>query len=148
MNFLKDELIHLTFALTVGVFFYLKRRDWRLILGALIFGFFVDLDHLFDYFLYFGLKFNWFSFLNVGTYMIPSQKIYVFFHGWEFVVPLWLMGKRLGEQWKIKYLAWAVSLAYLSHLFWDNFTVSAHPLAYSFIYRLLNGFSLESFGGF
>ncbi len=148
MNFLKDELIHLILALIIGVFFYLKRRDWRLILGALIFGFFVDVDHLFDYFLYFGLKFKLSDFLNVTTYMMSAEKIYVLFHGWEFVIPLWLGGKWLGKRFKIRDLEWVISFAYLGHLFWDNFGISAHPLAYSFIYRLLNGFSLESFDAF
>ena len=145
MNFLKDELVHLVLVLTVGIFFYLKHRDWRLFLGAFSFGFLIDIDHLFDYFLYFGFKFNLSSFLDVTTYMMPAEKIYVLFHGWEFIPLVWLIGKWMNRRFKIKNLEWAVSLAYLSHLIWDWIGVSTHPLAYSSIYRLLNNFSLISF---
>lgn len=86
--------------------------------------------------------------MDVTTYMMPAGKIYVLFHGWEFVIPLWLVSKWGGKRFKIKGLEWVISLAYLSHLLWDNFTISAPSLAYSFIYHLLNNFSLESFNGF
>jgi hypothetical protein len=148
IGFFLDELVHFLIALTIGIFFYRRNRDWRTILLALIFGFFLDLDHFFDYFAYFGWHFNFAEFLNVDTYMDPSGKIYVLLHGWEFLLPLWLFSRWLAKRWQVNQLEWAVTLAYFFHLAWDNhgiFTGASNPLTYFFTYRLLNNFSVESY---
>jgi len=69
-------------------------------------------------------------------------------HGWEFIIIFWLTGKLIGRKIKMRGLEWAISFAYLGHLLWDNFSFVHHPLAYSFIFRLINNFSLKSFSGF
>ena len=142
MWLLKDELVHFSLAFLVGLFFALKNRDWRLILPALAVGFFVDADHLIDYFLHFGPKFVLQDFLNVTTYMGGSEKVYILFHGWEWLVILFLAGKYLENKWKIKNLPLVLILAYFAHLIWDQYTASPHPLGYFFTFRLLNRFDL------
>lgn len=147
LNFLGHETIHLILTALIAGFLFWRFKDWRLVIVAFLVGIFIDIDHWFDYFAYFGLKINLSDFFNVASYVIPAGKIYVLLHGWEFVIPLWLIGRWLGEKFKIRGLEWAVGLSYLGHLLWDNFSFSHHPLAYSFIYRLLNNFSLASFTG-
>jgi hypothetical protein len=144
---LVHELIHLLISVLIASFFWWRYKDLRLFFVVLIIGIFIDIDHWFDYFAWFGFKINLRNFFNVSSYVIPAGKIYVLLHGWEFVIPFWLIGRWMGKRFKIKNLEWAVALSYLGHLLWDNFSFSHHPLAYSFIYRLLNNFSLESFNG-
>ena len=114
-------------------------------MAAFLLGVFVDADHLFDYFAYFGWHFNLVDFFHAGNYMEEAEKVYVLLHGWEFIIPLWLIGRWLGKKAKIKGLEWAVVLAYLAHLLWDNLSFNHHPLAYSFVYRLLHHFSPNIF---
>lgn len=147
-NFWAHEMVHLILTGVIGGFFYWRYRDWRLILVTVLLGVFIDLDHFFDYFTYFGPTLNLTNFFNAGSYMEPAGKIYVPLHGWEFVIPLWLISKWGGKRFKIKGLEWAISLAYLGHLLWDHFSIHHHLFAYSFIYRLFNNFSLESFDVF
>jgi len=147
LDFLGHEAIHLILTAVIARFLFWRFKDWRLVLVAFVFGIFIDLDHWFDYFAYFGLRINLTDFFSVTSYVIPSGKIYVLLHGWEFVIPLWLIGRWEGKRLKIKGLEWAVALSYLGHLLWDNFSFPHHPLAYSFIYRLLNNFSLLRFNG-
>jgi len=147
LNFLGHEMVHFILTAVIAGFLFWRFKDWRLVLVAFVFGIFIDLDHWFDYFAYFGLKISLSNFFNVASYIKPFGKIYVFLHGWEFVIPFWLIGRWMGKKFKIKGLEWAVVLSYLGHLLWDNFSFPHHPLAYSFIYRLLNNFNLESFNG-
>lgn len=146
--FVIAESQHFFLSLIIALFLFWRHRDWRLISACLLFGFLIDADHLVDYFAFYGLNFNLNRFFNVLSYMEPSGKIYIPLHGWEFVILFWFIGKRIGKKFKIKGLEWALSLPYLGHLFLDNFSFSHHPLAYSFIFRLLNNFSLKSFNGF
>lgn len=140
-------MVHFVLTAVIAGFLFWRFKDWRLVLIAFLVGIFIDVDHWFDYFAYFGLKLNFSNFFNVASYVIPASKIYVLLHGWEFAIPFWLIGRWLGKKFKIKGLEWAVTLSYLGHLLWDHFSFPHHPLAYSFIYRLVNSFSLESFNG-
>ncbi len=140
-----SELQHFLVTLVIALFLYWRYRNWRLIPICFFFGFFIDLDHWFDYFAYYGLKGNPIDFFDVVSYMESSGKIYVPLHGWEYIPIFALLGKIFEKRFKIKGLMWAIILPYGLHLFLDHFSFSHHPLAYSFIYRLLNNFSLQSF---
>jgi len=142
------ELIHFLLTSLIALFFWHRFKDKRLILVIFFFGFFIDIDHWFDYFVHFGLVINLKNFFNVASYVYPSGKVYIPLHGWEFIIIFWLTGKLIGRKIKMRGLEWAISFAYLGHLLWDNFSFVHHPLAYSFIFRLINNFSLKSFSGF
>lgn len=142
------ESPHFLLSLGIGLLLFTRYQNRRLILASFLFGFFIDVDHLFDFFAYFGLHFNLLDFFNVNTYIVPAGKSYVPLHGWEFVPLFWLVAKKLGEKWKIKGLEWAVSLSYFGHLLIDHFSFLHRSWAYSFFFRWLNGFSLEVFDQF
>jgi len=145
---LVHELIHLFITLLVGIFIWWRYKNWRLILVVFLFGFFIDVDHWFDYFAWFGLKINLRNFFNVSSYIHTAGKTYIPLHGWEWLPIFWLTGKLIGRKIKMRGLEWAILFSYLGHLLWDNFSFSHHPLAYSFIYRLVNNFNLKSFMSF
>jgi len=147
-NIIGHELVHLLLTALVALFLWRRYRDLKLILVAFLIGIFIDIDHLFDYWVYFGLSFNLADFFNVASYVYGSQKVYVLLHGWEFLLIFGLLAKVLEKKLKIKGLMWAVVLSYGGHLLWDYFSFSHHPLAYLLTYRLLNSFSLRSFNGF
>lgn len=140
-----SELQHLLLTSIIAIFLFWRYRDWRLIPICFLFGFFIDVDHLFDYFVSYGFNFNLSCFFDVCSYIEQSKKVYVLFHGWEYIAIFWLIAKWIGKRKKIKGLEWAVSLSYFGHIFLDNFSFSHHPFSYFFIYRLLNNFSLKSF---
>lgn len=142
-----SELQHLALSLIIFVFLFWRFRDWRLFGLCLFVGVLIDFDHLIDYFLYNGFTFNLMDFLTVQRYMIPSGKIYVLFHGWEYLPVFWFLGKWLEKKFKIKGLVWSICLSYLGHLIIDNFSYIHHPMGYSVIYRLFNNFSIQSIAG-
>jgi hypothetical protein len=146
-NLLGHELVHFILTSLAALFFWWRFKDKRLILFAFFFGFFIDIDHWFDYFMCFGPVINLKFFFNVSSYVYQSGKVYVLLHGWEFVFIFWLLGSFLEKKFKIKGLSLTILFSYLFHLLWDNFSFTHHPLGYFFIYRILNSFSLKSFNG-
>lgn len=141
LKLVEDELVHFFSPLIVGLILKTIYQDWRLVAATFLFGFFVDIDHWYDYFALYGVKMNLRNFFVPHIYARASKKVYIPLHGWEYVALFWVAGRWIG----VAGLEWAMSLSYLAHLLWDNFTFQHHPLAYLFTYRLLNGFSLESF---
>ena len=139
MALLIDEMIHFNFALGVGLACFLIFGNPWLILVAIFFGFLIDVDHWFDYFCLFGFKLNLKKFFSIGTYMKASGKIFVPLHAWELVPVFWLIGFWLG----VPGLNWAMSLAYLLHLVWDNFSFPHPPLFYFFSYRWRRKFRFQ-----
>lgn len=146
-DLLWSELVHFAVTSLVAGFLFWRWRDWRLVVVSFAVGMLIDLDHWFGCFVYWGFNIDLIKFLDVGSYVGPSGKVYILLHGWEFIIPFWLMGRWAGKKFKINGLEWAIALAYSGHLLWDHFSFSHHPLAYSFLYRLLNNFSLKAFNG-
>jgi len=139
-----DEAIHLVLSLLVGgVCFCFFGNPW-LIGAAVLVGFFIDVDHLFDFFAYFGWSGfkNLKNFFQVKSHLDPKGKNYILFHAFEYVPLFWFLGHIIG----VGGLSWALSLSYLFHLLWDNFSLrNHHPLAYFIIYRVINNFDIGLF---
>ncbi len=146
-NFVIHETVHFLLVGLIAGFFYWRYRDWRLIFAAVLIGLFIDLDHLFDFFAYYGSTFELSDFFFSG-YMAASGKIYVPLHGWEDLFILGLLGFLLEKRLKIKGLTAVILLAYGSHLLWDHLCFAQHPWVYFFSYRFFNSFSIESFHGY
>lgn len=133
---LQDILSHILVSFLCMVIVYLIFDSIKLALTCLLVGIFIDLDHLIDYFIYFGLKFNLADFLK-GLYL-KSGKIYLFLHSWELIVPLWIWG----IYFKQETLAWAITIGFITHLLIDEYN-RKEPLMYFLTFRVLNGFKLE-----
>jgi len=142
---LKHELIHFLLTLGLSIILFIFFHDLRLMPIAFLFGFFVDVDHLFDYLKWKKRNFSLKEFFTPSVYARGSKKTYVPFHGWEFLPLIYFLGNLLRIKLSIEGLQWAATLAYFGHMFWDQIYVSPKPLAYFFIYRLINNFDLKEF---
>lgn len=150
MELLLSELVHLLITFGICLLIYARFRDTRVFVAGFLFGFLIDIDHFVDFVLYYGNNLETLSFLNilnVTDYICSSKTVFVPLHGWEYVPVFGILAHLANRKLKIPGLVWTVTLSYLGHLFIDHLTVSPHPLGYSIVYRLLNGFSLESFNG-
>jgi hypothetical protein len=146
--FFYHQLAHFLLTFLVAAILFRRFRDLKLVAACFLTGILIDIDHLFDFWSYSGIELNILKEFSFNFFQ-QSQKIYVFFHGWEFTPLLWLTGLYLNKRFKLKGFEWAFVFPYLGHLMTDQFlTPFPHSLfAYSFIFRLLNNFNLESFSG-
>ena len=102
----------------------------------LISGLFLDLDHIFDYVREYGIKS-----LNIKTlcetcYENKFDKVYIFFHSFEFLLILWIFI----TFYKLNILWMALALGMSVHLIIDQFTNRAFGLTYFFTYRWVKRF--------
>jgi len=134
-----SELSHLLPAVLISFFGYRKFRSLKLVGIVFAASFLIDLDHLFDFYLFAGHLRFWQAFSGLDFFS-GSQKVFVLFHGWELAVFLGFWG------WlKRKPIILVIGLAFLGHILIDQLTYTPHPLAYFLTYRLLNNFSMASF---
>jgi len=120
---------------------YFKKSYLGVFIGFLG-GFLIDLDHVLEYFLFFGPHFNLSNFFE-GWQFLLSDKIYLWFHAWEYIpillVAAWLLKKYKG----LKVILIALALTSGIHLLTD-ILINQYPLQqYSLIYRSQRDFAAE-----
>lgn len=149
MSLLTHELVHLSISLLIGYFVWQKyKKTLPAFIAALLGGFIVDIDHLFDYYLVFGFNFKPEYFLNSYQFSL-SHKVFVPLHAWEWVILLIFFSLYLDKKIKIKKqkvlklllsFTLALALGLYSHLIIDTITNDVKPLGYSIIFRAVNNF--------
>ena len=128
-----------------AVLFLSKSFLWATL--AFLINIFLDVDHLFDYWLANGFNLDFKKFvrqtLGYDHYCKKSGKIFVPLHSWELLLLLF------ATSWfvNIPQLGSALAFGFLPHLIWDQITYAKRPLMYSFIFRALKNFDLEYFCG-
>jgi hypothetical protein len=105
--------------------------------AALTGGFFIDIDHLFDYFLSFGRKFKLGYFLK-GYQFLKSDKIYVILHSCELSLIIVLLAISLNN-----YLLFIAAVSHFCHLIADLWINHLPCQFYLLINRLKNHFNLK-----
>lgn len=149
------ELVHVLLGLLIGYLVWKRGKKLFISFFAAFLGsVLVDLDHLFDYFVAFGLNFNLEYFLN-GYAFLVNDKLFVPLHAWELVLLLLIIFKILEKKPKktliLKYalsFLLAFSLALYSHLIVDTISNNLVLQGYSLIYRAWNNFEISSFSRF
>lgn len=133
--------------LTGGIAGYIVWKIWRYpqvsFAAAMLGSVLIDLDHLLDYFLAFGLAFNLNYFIQ-GYQFLKSDKIYILFHGWEYVIILAVLVIWVCKNKAAKSALLALALGIFFHLTIDTFiNEGAQFKTYSIIYRAKNNFDLK-----
>lgn len=135
--------IHLFFAVLAG---YIVWRIWKCpkisFAAGIIGGFLIDTDHLIDYVLAFGTDFRLYYFLS-GYQFLKSEKIYIIFHGWEYVL-LFSIVALLIKRPILKSLFLALALGMFFHLDADVVIDHIPPQTYSVLYRVKHHFDVQA----
>ena len=141
------EIMHFTTSLLI--FWWVKRRFkvwymWSFI-GAMLGGFLIDSDHMIDQFIAFGFDLSLEKFV-MGSSFIQTDMAYIFFHGWEYVLLLFMLYFFLRDvgrliKWQAFFLAMALSM--FGHLMVDSNTNHMSYNSYSILYRIEHRFEME-----
>lgn len=146
MGLLLDEIGHgIAFCLvSLYIFQFIpKLYSDRAFVFGLVSTYFIDLDHLFDYFLNMGFSVN-FSKILTGSYFGENQKIYVLLHSWELVALL--LGVFLFSKNKLNHkVLFFIFVAFAMHLTYDLASYGFDYKVYFALYRLINSFDINVF---
>jgi len=126
---LLQEVLHGVFALPFAYLLWKKTKSKKLVLILFLTTYLVDLDHLVDYFGYFGFNFSFLEFIKADYFQKTGRSITPF-HAWEWTLILAVISWKKG--WKSIYTAFLFGL--LPHFIFDSLTVDF--LSYSLFYRL------------
>ena len=133
---------HIAVSIVVSALVWAFYRDTTAAIACFLAGVFIDLDHLIDYTVNFGLRFRVKHFLKAFKYE-AFENIFLFLHSWEFIVIyfalLWLI------DWKP--VAVGAGIGMLVHLLLDHFFNKHSRFAYFLSYRLFHRFSAKHFYG-
>ncbi|MFC1645076.1 hypothetical protein ACFL08_03545 [Patescibacteria group bacterium] len=122
--------------------FRVYKKPLPAFLGAVAGGFFIDLDHVIDYFFAFGSKLNLNQFFK-GMQFLESDRMYLLFHGWEYVVLIAVIACFLKNK-IFKIFLLALSLAAFVHLCTDiAINEGMSVKGYSIVYRAKSNFEIE-----
>ncbi|KKQ51518.1 MAG: hypothetical protein UT40_C0006G0035 [Candidatus Woesebacteria bacterium GW2011_GWA1_39_21b] len=128
------EIVHILIATPFALYIYKKTHQFKSVLVVYFVTLILDIDHLADYFLFYGLNFNLADFLRL-EYLGFGKKVdwaLVPFHAWEWLVILILINIR--KSWKSNWRG--VLLGYIPHMIYDY--VSVGGVTFYFItYRLI-----------
>ncbi|HSX40000.1 MAG TPA: hypothetical protein VLF68_00095 [Candidatus Saccharimonadales bacterium] len=105
---------------------------------ALIFGLFIDVDHLVDYFVAYGFHISLSDFWLTNMFRI-NQKMFVPFHAFEYTAILAIVAYMVRNKTKKLYFAVAAVTMFL-HLWTDIFLFSVPIQLYFITYRILTNF--------
>lgn len=134
--------IHLLLSLSAGVIVWrVWKKPFLSFFGAIFGGLLIDLDHFIDYFLAFGWSFDFFYFIK-GFEFLKTDKMYILFHGWEYVLVFFVALLVLKNK-TAKSLCLALALALFFHLVSDVFMDKVSPKSYFIILRAEKNFDLE-----
>lgn len=133
--------------ITAAIAGYIVWRFWRKPLisfgAAFIGGVLIDLDHLIDYFFAFGFHFSLLSFIH-GEQFAKNDKIYVLFHGWEYVILLLAVAWLIQSNIRLKTALFSLALGTFFHLLIDvNVNQGMTISGYSVIYRSVNDYEIK-----
>ncbi len=135
--------IHFSLAALIG--YLVGRRFNRICLGiafGIIGGFFIDLDHVLEYFLVYGFHFDLIYFLE-GRQFLSSDKIHIWFHAWEYLPVLLLLSWFWRRQKAVLVILLALTAGAFVHLVSDCLINQYPPRNYSLIYRYMHDFSAQ-----
>ena len=127
---------HVALSLVSGTALGLARGSWVAGAACAGIGIFIDLDHLFDFWVERGFSLSpgkFFDFCYRGT----SRKFYDLLHGYEFIPLYWLITRVPG----MADLGWGLTVGYTLHLLGDQFfNTHLNRWTYFFVYRLAHRF--------
>lgn len=146
MPLILHELIHFSLSILAALIFSFLYKDTNISLlnlsvVALLSGFFIDVDHLIDYFFAYGLKFDIKKFLKGKEFDI-NKKIYVLFHGYEYVI-IFIAAATFLTEGQLQAYIFTFALSSLFHLIADVKINNVLPQTYSILFRLFHAFDIK-----
>ena len=137
---------HIPLALGNGVFFSIFYENWICFGVAMLLGWLVDADHLFDFLICVyekKIKLNWHVFLQ-GEYFRKSQRVILPLHAFEWPIILLIasLSSFISDEFKVILICGGISLFF--HLVQDQITNNVRPMGYFIIFRFLKRFDISS----
>lgn len=141
-NSLRPLLEHFPLSFIIGLTGSFLFQNWLCLPIALLTGWLIDGDHLFD-FIYYAIRYypniNY-TLIRGGGYFKQNQKVFVLLHAWE-----WTSILMIGAMLFSSPILLIASIAHGAHLLQDQRIYHIRRFGYSIISRAKSKFTLTNF---
>ena len=129
---------HITTSIFFSAFLFAISKSWIIFGSSLISGVLIDIDHVLDYFLVYGINIRIKQFFDV-CHTQKILRVWLIFHSWEL---LFLMGI---SAFIVRWNPWLVGtiVGFTQHIILDQLFNKTNKWTYSFFWRLKNDFSMK-----
>ena len=129
---------HITISLFFSAFLYAISKSWIIFGSSLISGVLIDLDHILDYFMAYGINIRIKQFFEV-CHNLKIPRVRLIFHSWELLFLLSICA------FVMRWNPWIVGtvVGFTQHIVLDQIFNKSNKLSYSFYWRLKKGFRLK-----
>jgi len=138
-----QPLNHLVLSAGIAGISYAVTGSPPITISTLSIGFFMDVDHLFDYAYYLYKERRQQQQIKEGQFgsnmRDRTRKTFIFLHSYELLIPIWLICLIF---FTIPPAIW-LTISFLAHLILDNISNHPHQLGYFLIFRIAKGFSRD-----
>lgn len=122
---------HVVLSVAVAGLLYAGFRSWAMAASSLVAGVLLDLDHLIDYYVEYGIPRTTNDFLD-ACYERRMQRALLLFHAWEWLLLLGVLAVLSGgNEWLLGAL-----IGTAHHLVCDQVTNEPRSWGYSILWRL------------
>lgn len=129
---------HLGISVIISTAMHLVFRSWSLTTASFLSGIFIDLDHVIDYILVNGFRYDSKHFFEY-FYEEQHKKITLIFHGWEWLIFLYAL-MILTD---FNFLVMGLFVGYGHHIISDYLYSKASFRSYSVFWRWKHDFNSE-----
>ena len=129
---------HITISLFFSAFLYAISKSWIIFGSSLISGVLIDLDHILDYFMAYGINIRVKQFFEV-CHNLKISRVRLIFHSWELLFLLSICA------FVMRWNPWIIGtiVGFTQHIVLDQVFNKPHKLTYFFFWRLKKDFSLQ-----
>ena len=127
---------HITISLFFSAFLYAISKSWIIFGSSLISGVLIDLDHILDYFMAYGINIRVKQFFEV-CHNLKISRVRLIFHSWELLFLLSICA------FVMRWNPWVVGtiVGFTQHIVLDQIFNKPNKWTYFFFWRLKKGFS-------
>ena len=122
---------HVMASAGIGGVLYAAGAPPSMAVASLVAGVCIDVDHVLDYLIQFGIASDWRSNFFRSFYERQYDRIYILLHGWEWAAALILAAALLGNP-----LLIGAAIGVTQHLIQDQMSNGGHAAVYSLLWRI------------
>ena len=129
---------HITISLFFSAFLYAISKSWIIFGSSLISGVLIDIDHILDYFMAYGINIRVKQFFEV-CHNLKISRVRLIFHSWELLFLLSICA------FVMRWNPWIVGtlVGFTQHIVLDQVFNKPNKWTYFFFWRLKKGFSFK-----
>lgn len=129
---------HISVSIIFSAILFAIFKSWIIFTSSLISGVLIDLDHILDYYMQYGINLRIKRFFEV-CHNLKIPRLFLIFHSWELLVLLSICAFLMSwDPWMV-----GTVIGLTQHLILDQIFNKSKRWSYCFLWRMKHGFDID-----